>query len=240
MKKYLKLAVVCISMFALVVSMCACSDIEDGIVDNSPSEEEINNRYDEIMNSSAEELLSEDYNPIVDSFTTVDFQLTMTDDTTAFNLPENSYAVITASATNFRFFDSSLQGETFAGSFKTAKGLSLLNSVAEFLSAYKVEQGSALCYADDGSYSVYDGVSFARRITFGFASDDGLEFSPIGADEMRRILALRDPLLGGGIDSSVIESIVSGKQTVALVDLVPSDALTPSEVTISRFDKTKQ
>ena len=48
MKKYLKLAVVCISMFALVVSMCACSDSEDGIVDNSPSEEEINNRYDEI------------------------------------------------------------------------------------------------------------------------------------------------------------------------------------------------
>lgn len=240
MKKYLKIAAICVSLFALGVSMCACSDNEESIIDNSPSEEEINSRYNEIMNSSGEQLLSEDYNPIVDSFSTVDFQLTMTDDTTAFNLPENSYAVITPSATNFRFFDSSLQGESFAGSFKTAKGLSLMSPVADFLSAYKVGQGSALCHADDGSYSAYDGVSFARRITFGFASDDGLEFSPIGADEMRRILKLRDPLLGGGIDSSVIEAIVSGKHTVALVDLVPSDALTPSEVTISRFDKIKQ
>ncbi|MBR2405275.1 MAG: hypothetical protein IKA95_06425 [Clostridia bacterium] len=237
MNKYLKLAAVCFLMLTL---MCACSKNEEVIIDDSPSEEEINSRYDEIMNSSGEELLSEDYNPIVDSFTTVDFQLTMTDDTTAFNLPENSYAVITAAATKFKFFDSSLQGETFAGSFKTAKGLSLMNSVAEFLSAYKVEQGGALCRADDGSYSAYDGVSFAKRITFGFASDDGLGFSPIGADELQRILKLRDPLLGGGIDSSVIESIVSGKQTVALVDLAVSDALTPSEVTISRFDKAQQ
>ncbi len=239
MKNYLKLAIVFISMLALIVSMCACSGNEDTVTDNSPSEEEINSRYDEIMNSSGEELLPEDYNPIVDNFTTVDFQLTMTDDTTAFNLPENSYAVITSAAAKFNFFDSAVQGETFAGSFKTAKGLSLTNTVDEYLSAYKVGEGSAVAYFD-GAYPSYNSTIEASRITFGFASDDGLEFSPISADELQRILKLRDPLLGGGIDSSVIEAIVSAKQTVALVDLAVSDALTPSEVTISRFDKVKQ
>jgi len=40
--------------------------------------------------------LPEGYNPIVDSFTTVDFQLTDLNNEAAFNLPENSFATITS------------------------------------------------------------------------------------------------------------------------------------------------
>lgn len=231
-------------MSALVIcaSLVSCSSKETAPEETGLSEEEINSRYEEIMNSSGEELLPEDYNPITDNFTTVDFQFTMTDDTTAFNLPENSYATITPTAANFSFFDTSVPGESFAGSFKTAKGLSLANTVAEFVAAYNVESGNALSLAADGSYAPYDGNATVSRVTFGFASTDGEAFSAIGSSELMRILQLRDPLFtsGSGISQADIGSIVSEYKTVALVDVAASETGYAGEITISRFDKDAQ
>lgn len=239
-----KITALSVPVFIIIMSMCSCSKPETPQNDGALTDEEINSRYEQIINEAEEELLPEDYNPIVDNFTTVDFQLTMTDDTTAFNLPENSYATITATAAKFSFFDSSARGESFAGSFKTAKGLSLANTVADYLSAYKVDAPNAVYHMQGVGYPSYDSMvdTTAARVTFGFSSNDGQAFSLLGADEIKRILQIRDPLKesGASVDTQAIANIVASYQTVAIIDVTPTENGTLSEVSISRFDNTTQ
>lgn len=223
------------------VAFTGCSETEVAEVNKPLSDEEINSRYEEIFSSAESvELLPDDYNPIVDNFTTVDFQITDLEDGVAFNLPENSYADITPTATNFNFFDSSVEGETFEGSFKTAKGLSLSNTLAEHAGAYKIDQYGAVALLEDSTYADYYYATDAvcTKITCGFSSSDGIEFSAIAPEELRNILSLRDSAsLAGDVSDDIISQIVEGHQTVALVDLYPQADGALSQISISRFDQ---
>ncbi|MBE7051986.1 MAG: hypothetical protein E7395_05390 [Ruminococcaceae bacterium] len=225
----------------LALSFGGCSKPEEIVEEGVLSEEEINNRYEEMLNSTEEAAeLPEGYNPIVDSFTTVDFQLTDLNNEAAFNLPENSFATITSESTNFRFFDYSIEEQVFDGMFKTAKGLTLTNTVAEFVSAYKAENANIICLAA-GEYAAFEEAKLPEfsRISFAFSSDDGLAFSAVSGEELKAVLAVRDPKIqaGDGIDSEAIAAMINTHQTVAIVDVVPDGNGTMSEITISRFDK---
>lgn len=228
---------VCASLFT------ACSKTELADVKRPLSDEEINSRYEEILSGAEQvELLDENYNPIVDNFTTVDFQFTDLSDEIAFNLPENSYASITLSSTNFSFFDNSASGESFEGSFKTSKGLGLSNTLAEHAAAYKIDQYGAVALLADGTYPDYSPGVICTRLTCGYSSQDGLEFSALPIEEIRRILAVRDPAqtAGTGISTDKISEIIGSSRTVALIDLYPNEAGTLNQLTISRFDRVSQ
>ncbi len=222
----------------LVFSFSACSSSKvDPEADSSLSEEEINSKYEQMIKEDEAGLLDADYNPITDSFTPVDFQITKTDDTTAFNLPENSFATITQTKTDFSFFDKTLPSDSFIGEFKTAKGVSLSNTVNEIIGAYKTEWKNIISRKSDGLYVEYNEDYDAEVISFGFKSDDALSFSPIRAKDLLKVLQTRDFSGDGYVGTKDIETIVKGSQTVAIVDIIPSPDAKALKIKISRFDK---
>ena len=235
-KKFLSLSV-CLLLVISLFTACTSKDINVQ-EDEGLSEEEINSRYEEIIKNEAEGNLPEGYNPITDSFTTVDFQLTKTDDTTAFNLPENSFATVTEFSTNFSFLDSSLPKDSFEGSFKTAKGISLANTVSEFLASYKLEDKDILAKTADEIYITYGEATDAVRLSFGFVSKDGLEFSPLSSDKLLNILLTRGDAVA--MSDEAIQKIVGENQTVAIVDVVPKADGVISMFTITRFDNKEK
>ena len=239
MTKVRKTLFVLTCLFLTVFLFASCASKEQIAQDNGGlSEEEINSRYEEIIKNEAEGKLPEGYNPITDSFTTVDFQLTKTDDTTAFNLPENSLATVTGFSANFSFLDSSLPKDSFEGSFKTAKGISLANTVSEFLASYKLEDKDILAKTSDEIYITYGEATDAVRLSFGFVSKDGLEFSKISSDKLLNILLARGDATA--MSDEAIQNIVGENQTVAIVDVVPKDDGVMSMFTITRFDNKEK
>ena len=239
MTKVRKILFVLTCLFLTVFLFVSCASKEQTAQDNGGlSEEEINSRYEEIIKNEAEGKLPEGYNPITDSFTTVDFQLTKTDDTTAFNLPENSFATVTEFSANFSFLDSSLPKDSFEGSFKTAKGISLANTVSEFLASYKLENKDILAKTADEIYITYGEANDADRLSFGFVSKDGLEFSPLSSDKLLNILLTRGDAVT--MSDEAIQKIVGENQTVAIVDVVPKADGVISMFTITRFDNKEK
>ena len=210
-----------ISAIGMCFSFAACSDNEESVPGKELSAEEINSQYEELMSSSEEtpETLPEDYNPIVDSFTSVDFQFTTTDDTVAFNIPENSYTRITPSGAIFNFINSENEGETFEGEFKTAKGFSLVNTKDEFIASYKIAP-DYLCYPAEGITA------------FGFFTVDGLNYSVMSPSQVQTVLDMKNSMA----DNAEIAASVPDAQTVSVIELASDEAGTMSEYTIWRFD----
>ena len=237
MKAYKKLFSLLVCA-AFVISFASCSLKTDKKDANSgPSEEEINSQYDEYVKDENANALPEGYNPITDSFTAVDFQLTMTDDTIAFNIPENAFATVTSNAASYGFLNPSLPRDGFEGSFKTAKGISLANSVSEFLASYKLEWRNILCKKDESLYVAYEGSNDALKISFGFSSLDGQDFSPLSSEALLPILLNR----GASAFSEADEvNVLGNNQTIAIIDVVPQEDGTMREFTITRFDKAEK
>ena len=234
-EKILSLLVCILLTISLFVS-CASKKNEVG-EDAGLSEEEINSQYEEYVKDEKEGLLPEGYNPITDSFTTVDFQFTMTDDTLAFNLPENSFTTITPTSAKYGFLDSSVSGDRFEGSFKTAKGISFSNTVSEFLASYKLDGKYILCYVSEGVYTPFEGNTNAKRISFGFSSLDGLAFSPLSSETLLPLLLNRGE---GAFSDADAQKVLGENQTVAIIDVVPQDDGFMSVFTVTRFDKTEK
>jgi len=234
-KKLLSLSV---CLFLIVSLFASCASKEPDVQkDDGLSEEEINSQYEALVKGESESLLPEGYNPITDSFTTVDFQFTMTDDTLAFNLPENAYATITPYDASYGFLDPSLPKDRFEGSFKTAKGISLSNTLSEFLASYKLDGKYILCHNGEGVYIPYEGNDVTGKISFGFSSLDGLAFSPISSDALLPVLLNRGEKSFSASDK---ENILGANQTVAIIDVVAKDDGVISMFTFTRFDKTQK
>ncbi len=238
-KKIISLSA-CLFLITSFFVSCATEKQKTGD-DSGLSEEEINSRYEEIIKNEAEGKVPEGYNPITDSFTTVDFQLTKTDDTVAFNLPENSFAKVTQSSTSFSFLDTSLPKDSFEGSFKTAKGMSLENTISEFLASYKLDSKDILAKMSDELYIPYSDVSenIPVSISFGFSSIDGLAFSTLSSNDLLKALLARGD--SQSATDAVIKEIVGDNQTVAIIDVFPTknDEII-STFTITRFDRKSE
>jgi len=216
-----KKIIACTLAFGMCISFAACSDNEESAPGKELSAEEINSRYEELMSSAEEEpeTLPEDYNPIVDSFTTVDFQFTATDDTLAFNIPENSFTKITPAGAFFNFINSENAGETFEGDFKTAKGFSLANTRDEFIASYKI--------APEYLYTPADGVT-----ALGFYSADGITFSVLYPSQVQTVIDMRNAMAA----NEDIVATVPDAMTVSVIELTADEAGTMSEYAIWRFD----
>ncbi len=220
-----KKIIACTIALGLCLSFAACSDNEEPGTAKELTPEEINSQYAELMSSAEKETetLPEDYNPIVDSFTSADFQFTTTDDTVAFNLPENSFTKITASGAFFNFINSQNPGETFEGAFKTAKGFSLANTRDEFIASYKL--------APEYLYTPSEGV-----VALGFYSADGFEFSALSQGQVQTVIDMKN----ASSPTDDIAGSVPGARTVSIIELSGDEAGTMSEYTIWRFDITTE
>ena len=179
MKIFYKILSLTLALALTAFSFSACKGKKEETVNEETKDEaEINARYDELMNNGAEEeLLPEDYNPIVNNFTTADFQFTLEDDTLAFNLAENSYAKITPAGASFGFHSETSPADYFEGSFKNAKGVSIKSGKDALIASYKLSDANI--FSDDGGNSV-----------FAFATDNNYEYTALSSEDAKKLFEI--------------------------------------------------
>ncbi|MBE7050402.1 MAG: hypothetical protein E7394_06470 [Ruminococcaceae bacterium] len=168
------LYVIMLSSLLISFSTSCSKDKKEVVSEEKKNEAEINAKYDELMKQDEEELLPEDYNPILNNFTTVDFQFTLTDDTLAFNLPENSYTKITPAGASFGFHSQTGPADYFEGNFQTAKGIAVKDGKDALISSYKL--------SDVNVFTDESGIS-----AFAFATDGNYEYMTLSSSDAKKI-----------------------------------------------------
>ena len=229
--KFLKKVLCAILVSSLFVSfLTSCSKDKKELVDSTKrNEADINAKYDELMKeNSEEELLPEDYNPILNNFTAADFQFTLTDDTLAFNLPENSYTKITPSGAELGFYSETVPADYFEGSFKTAKGIAVTAGKDALTASYKI--GDANLYTDE------TGISF-----FAFATDGSYEYETFLSQDAKKIYDIYQKSvssLQNAGENVMVE--YDAYSTVALVCITSTPDGEFVQYEMHRFDKTEE
>lgn len=230
MKQIFKIFLFSLLISSSAVFLSACSEKEIATdTGKEKNEAEINEKYEDIINTeSGEELLPEDYNPILNNFTTADFQFTLEDDTLAFNLAENSYTKITPKGATFAFHDATLTGDYFEGRFKNAKGISIASTPSELIASYKL--GEENFFTDENAV-----------ITFAFATDGSYEFSTLSLSDAKRLLEIyNDAVSSSKNPIEMVFGEFGAYSTMALVQITPTSEGTVGEYAMYRFDKTAQ
>ncbi len=230
MKLLYKIVCLTLVLSLNIFSFSACKGKDEEIVnDETKNEAEINAKYDELMKQeSEEELLPEDYNPILNNFTTVDFQFTLTDDTLAFNLPENSYTKITPAGASFGFHSQTIPADYFEGSFKNAKGVSISSGRDALISSYKL--------SDVNVFTDESGIS-----AFAFATDGNYEYMTLSSSDAKKIYDIYQRSVSSAQNAGENVMAEYGAYTsVALVCITNTSDGVFMQYEMYRFDKIKE
>ena len=226
----------------MAFSFAACSGKKQPVKsEQQQNAEEINRKYDEIINeiSSDAQEAYEGLSFSTEAFSSYDYSLyPPSDESAVYSIEKNSFAKVNLGGTYFNSITPGTPLYTEAESFKTAKGLTILNTAAEFLNAYAIENGKAL-YKPTGSndYLVLSNGIFTGTLTAVYVSKGDGEFALIGEECTRKFLKIRDDNAEGMyFDPILVNEAFSEFESVAVVDLSVNDIGQIYEFSICRFE----
>lgn len=221
--KNIKKLIAFVLTFSFALTMTACKDSKKD-EDKKTDDTKVTSQYDKYLEEKNSTLLPEDYNPIKDSFTQTDFQFTKEDDTTAFNLCENSYTVMTPSHTAYYFYTSKDFAQKFDGAFKTCKAMTFTNTKKEVIDSYKAQDTNV--YDIDNSCSV-----------IAFASNGEFEYTILDKSLTGKIYSYVETTINNGLDTKEVLKIADGYTSLALLKIEADANGVLSAFTMYRFDK---
>ena len=234
--KFLSL-VLCV---VLLCTLCSCKKEEVVVEEPQYNEEEINSKYDDILNSAASDApIDSGASVFGDKFSSMDFTITNIDDTISYNLDLNSFAKFTLGGTFFNYIAPGNEVETHEPGYKTARGLTLNNTVAEYFEKYGLNDSNTiyLNMEDMTYYAPVNGV-FSGRLTALFATSDGINYESLPGEDVQKFLYERDAHADGAyIEPSKITNLFPQYTTISAMELTADNMGTVYELTIYRFDK---
>jgi len=238
MKKFLSF----LCVVALIVCTVSCSKSGKNHSDekNTMTEDEINQKYDDYFgDDKADKPLSSDASVLGEDFSSVDFTFTSADGTNAFNLSNNSYAIISHSGTSFGSLISGEEAMTFDGGYKTARGVGLETSAKEILEKYKISDSNAVFVKPDDSvyYTPTNGV-FDGTLTVIFASADSISYGMLPSGDVQKFIYARNSNSGGAyVDPNAIMSTFSDYKSIVSIDITANGAGIVERIAFYKFDK---
>jgi len=224
----------------LLCGLCSCTKEEVVVEEPALNEEEINSKYDDILNSAAEDApIDSGASVIGEKFSPMDFTITNSDGTVSYNLDLNSFAKFTMGGTFFNYIAPGNEVETHEPGYKTARGLTLNNTAAEYFEKYGLDDSNTVYLnSEDMTYYAPVGGVFSGRLTALFATSDGMNYDSLPGGDVQKFLYERDASADGSyIDPSKITNLFPQYTTIAALEIAADNVGTVYEVTIYRFDK---
>jgi len=226
----------------MAFSLSACTS-KDAPAETKPqkNEEEINQKYEQVLGEIGSDAQTsyEGLSFSSEAFSSYDYSLyPPSDESAVYSLEKNTFGKVNLGGTYFNSIAPGSEVYMEAESFKTAKGLTILNTAEEFISAYAIENGKALYKpADSGEYQLFSNGSFTGTLTAVYVSHGDGEFALIGEEGTRKFLEIRNKNANGMyFDPALVNEAFSEFESVAVLDISVNDIGQIYEFSICRFE----
>ncbi len=230
-----------ISLFCAVlicINLVSCA--KKGKEKDDNNHKEISEKYEQIiMNNNEDKPVDSGASILGEGFSVNDFTFTSGDNTLAFSLDKNSFVKLLPGGTFFNYISPGSEVSGYDAGYKTARGLSLLNSSAEYISKYNIKDANALYVnPDDGLFYNPANGNFTGKLTVLFGSEDLLNYKILTDKDVEKYLyKMNEKSDGTYVNPKDITDLFSSYESLAALNITTDTAGTVTEVSIYKFDK---